>query len=187
MGRRVTPTQEDQACSDPALALRLPLKRAVTTLLGSAAPGSQATERRLVGTSPTSAVLLAVAPRDTRTGVGVGRKTGSEAGEAIRWGHLFSGEDLNRRLLGECRVYGQSSQAVMPAAIKNFWAHRLSRCMVAVADRSPARYNFELNWRKMPSGPLTPRIVQPSNEFGLYKRPGQPVRALETCRRGVSR
>src|ERR1700730_12000809 len=27
-------------------------------------------------------------------------------------------------------------------------------CMVAVADRSPARYIFELNWRKMPSGPL---------------------------------
>ena len=26
--------------------------------------------------------------------------------------------------------------------------------MVAVADRSPARYIFELNWRKMPSGPL---------------------------------
>ncbi len=27
--------------------------------------------------------------------------------------------------------------------------------MVAIADRSPARYIFELNWRKMPSGPLT--------------------------------
>jgi len=26
--------------------------------------------------------------------------------------------------------------------------------MVAIADRSPARYIFELNWRKMPSGPL---------------------------------
>ena len=32
-----------------------------------------------------------VAPRDTFTGVGVGRKTGSEAGEAVRWGHFFSG------------------------------------------------------------------------------------------------
>ena len=31
-----------------------------------------------------------VAPRDTFTGVGVGRKACSEAGEAIRWGHLFS-------------------------------------------------------------------------------------------------
>jgi hypothetical protein len=30
-----------------------------------------------------------VAPRDTFTGVGVGRKAGSEAGEAIRWGHSF--------------------------------------------------------------------------------------------------
>ncbi len=30
-----------------------------------------------------------VAPRDTFTGVGVGRKAGSEAGEAIRWGHYF--------------------------------------------------------------------------------------------------
>jgi hypothetical protein len=34
-------------------------------------------------------VRLGVAPRDTFTGVGVGRKTGSEAGEAIRWGHFF--------------------------------------------------------------------------------------------------
>ena len=33
-----------------------------------------------------------MAPRDTFTGVGVGRKTGSEAGEAIRWGHLFPGD-----------------------------------------------------------------------------------------------
>ena len=33
-----------------------------------------------------------MAPRDTFTGVGVGRKAGSEAGEAIRWGHsLFDG------------------------------------------------------------------------------------------------
>jgi len=31
-----------------------------------------------------------VAPRDTFTGVGVGRKAGSEAGEAIRWGHFLS-------------------------------------------------------------------------------------------------
>jgi hypothetical protein len=31
-----------------------------------------------------------LAPRDTFTGVGVGRKAGSEAGEAIRWGHFFS-------------------------------------------------------------------------------------------------
>ena len=30
-----------------------------------------------------------MAPRDTFTGVGVGRKAGSEAGEAIRWGHYF--------------------------------------------------------------------------------------------------
>jgi len=26
--------------------------------------------------------------------------------------------------------------------------------MVAIADRSPARCNFDLNWRKVPSGPL---------------------------------
>jgi hypothetical protein len=31
-----------------------------------------------------------VAPRDTFTGVGVGRKACSETGEAIRWGHFFS-------------------------------------------------------------------------------------------------
>jgi len=31
-----------------------------------------------------------LAPRDTFTGVGVGRKAGSEGGEAIRWGHLVS-------------------------------------------------------------------------------------------------
>ena len=30
-----------------------------------------------------------MAPRDTCNGVGVGRKAGSEAGEAVRWGHLF--------------------------------------------------------------------------------------------------
>jgi hypothetical protein len=40
-------------------------------------------------------VVLVVAPRDARAGVGFGRKTGSEAGEAIRWGHLFSNEDLS--------------------------------------------------------------------------------------------
>ena len=32
-----------------------------------------------------------MAPRDTFNGVGVGRKAGSEAGEAVRWGHYFSG------------------------------------------------------------------------------------------------
>jgi hypothetical protein len=31
-----------------------------------------------------------VAPRDTYKGVGVGRKAGCEAGEAVRWGHFFS-------------------------------------------------------------------------------------------------
>ena len=31
-----------------------------------------------------------MAPRDTFTGVGVGRKACSEAGEAIRWGHFLS-------------------------------------------------------------------------------------------------
>ena len=30
-----------------------------------------------------------MAPRDTFTGVGVGRKAWFEAGEAIRWGHFF--------------------------------------------------------------------------------------------------
>jgi hypothetical protein len=34
-------------------------------------------------------VLFALALRDTFEGDGVGRKTGSESGEAIRWGHLF--------------------------------------------------------------------------------------------------
>jgi len=37
---------------------------------------------------------LRLALRDTFTGVGVGRKTGSEAGEAIRRGHLFSSNSL---------------------------------------------------------------------------------------------
>ena len=39
--------------------------------------------------------MLTLAPRNTRAGVGVGRKIGCEAGEAIRWGHLFSDEDLS--------------------------------------------------------------------------------------------
>lgn len=34
-------------------------------------------------------LLFVSAPRDTFDGVGTGRKTGSEAGEAIRWGHFF--------------------------------------------------------------------------------------------------
>jgi len=39
-------------------------------------------------------VLSAVAPRDTFKGFGVGRKTGSEAGEAVRRGHFFSRDPL---------------------------------------------------------------------------------------------
>lgn len=41
------------------------------------------------GHRPLIRVGLAVAPRDTFDGVGPGRKTGSEVGEAIRWGHFF--------------------------------------------------------------------------------------------------
>lgn len=51
--------------------------------------GSQATEKRCGGRTVGIAVVSAMAPRDTFTGVGVGRKAGSEAGEAIRWGHSF--------------------------------------------------------------------------------------------------
>jgi len=39
-------------------------------------------------------VLSVVAPRDTFNGVGVGRKAGSEVGEAVRWGHFFSAVTL---------------------------------------------------------------------------------------------
>ena len=39
-----------------------------------------------------------VAPRDTFDGVGVGRKTGSEAKEAIRRGHFFSDAQFTDRL-----------------------------------------------------------------------------------------
>src|SRR5437763_1971570 len=52
--------------------------------------GSQATEKRCVGRTVEIGALWAVDPRDTLTGVGVGRKTGSEAGEAIRWGRFLS-------------------------------------------------------------------------------------------------
>ena len=50
---------------------------------------SQATEKRRVRRTVGIGVLSAMAPRDTFTGVRVGRKAGSEAGEAIRWGHCF--------------------------------------------------------------------------------------------------
>src|SRR5438132_9276324 len=50
--------------------------------------GSQATEKRCAHRTVGIGVLSVTAPRDTFTGVGVGRKTGSEAGEAIRWGHF---------------------------------------------------------------------------------------------------
>ena len=45
----------------------------------------------------------------------------------------------------------------MPDAIKNFEHAHERGVWLAIADRSPARYIFELNWRKMPSGPLTLR------------------------------
>jgi hypothetical protein len=51
--------------------------------------GSQATEKRCVGRTVRIGVLSAVAPRDTFNGVGVGRKAGSDVGEAVRWGHFF--------------------------------------------------------------------------------------------------
>src|SRR5438132_11660531 len=54
--------------------------------------GSQATEKRCAHRTVGIGVLSVTAPRDTFTGVGVGRKTGSEAGEAIRWGHFFPGD-----------------------------------------------------------------------------------------------
>lgn len=42
-----------------------------------------------------------MAPRETFNGVGVGRKAGSETGEAIRWGHFFgqAAVDRTRRTL----------------------------------------------------------------------------------------
>src|SRR5438132_65562 len=60
--------------------------------------GSQATEKRCVRRTVGIGVLSVTAPRDTFTGVGVGRKTGSEAGEAIRWGHFVSGRPSLRSL-----------------------------------------------------------------------------------------
>ena len=47
-----------------------------------------------MGTRPTSGVAFVVAPRDTFNGLGVGRKTDFEVGEAIRWGLLFHGKRL---------------------------------------------------------------------------------------------
>jgi hypothetical protein len=52
--------------------------------------GSQATKKRFAGRTVQIGVLSLVAPRDTFNGVGVGRKAGSEVGEAVRRGHLFS-------------------------------------------------------------------------------------------------
>jgi hypothetical protein len=53
--------------------------------------GSQATEQIRMFMEPAMRLVFAVAPRDTCAGVGIGRETGPEAGEAIRWGHFFSG------------------------------------------------------------------------------------------------
>ncbi len=50
-----------------------------------------------------------MAPRDTFNGVGVGRKAGSEAGEAVRWGHFFSGATCRFRSLA-LHDQGQAEQ-----------------------------------------------------------------------------
>lgn len=55
---------------------------------------SQATQKRRGGTTIDLGVPSSVAPRDTCNGVGVGRKAGPDAGEAIRWGHFFSAKGL---------------------------------------------------------------------------------------------
>lgn len=64
-----------------------------------------------------------MAPRDTFYGVGIGRKAGSEVGEAIRWGHLFSD---NRRTVtviatppthqtrSQARIFGFVNRMVPP-------------------------------------------------------------------------
>src|SRR5438132_7158604 len=73
--------------------------------------GSQATEKRCAHRTVGIGVLSVTAPRDTFTGVGVGRKTGSEAGEAIRWGHFVSGRQPPLSAVIDCaadRVLGRS-------------------------------------------------------------------------------
>ncbi len=53
-----------------------------------------------------------VAPRDTFTGVGVGRKAGSEAGEAICWGHFWFPGDLASVVGGTCSTSDRQSAVI---------------------------------------------------------------------------
>jgi hypothetical protein len=48
-------------------------------------------------------VVLVATLRDTRSGIGFGRKTGSEAGEAICWGHFLFRRGSQPEYLGDAR------------------------------------------------------------------------------------
>ena len=75
--------------------------------------------------------MFVSAPRDTFDGVGTGRKTGSEVGEAIRWGHFFF-----RRTRLICQPPSGHKSWVVCLDFSGVWWD--------AADRSPARYIFEL-------------------------------------------
>jgi hypothetical protein len=79
-------------------------------------------------------------PRNRFTRVRVGRKTGSEAGEAIPWGHFVS------------RGSGYL-----------WWALRLDGCGVWWSQRTAPQpvTSFELNWRKCRAARLTPSAGMP--------------------------
>ncbi len=80
----------------------------------------QATEKRCVCRTVGIGVLSAMAPRDTFNGVGVGRKAGSEAGEAIRWGHS------SNFIVGPGRRSCETSASDRRGALLNFSEHATS-------------------------------------------------------------
>jgi hypothetical protein len=112
-------------------------------------------------------------PTDRLSGFGTGLATNSDSGERVPRGHCSqystpngSGRASFFRSLATQKVW-PGLLALRSAAALHRPRQQFSRtphtdqlrCMVVTADRSPARYIFELKLAEAPSGPLNSKLM----------------------------
>lgn len=106
-------------------------------------------------------------PTDRLSGFGTGLATNSAAGERVPRGHCSQYSSRNgsahasffRSLATRMRAYRPASCAALTRRFLSIPHTDQFRRMVAIADRSPARYIFELKLAEVPSGPLNSKLV----------------------------
>jgi hypothetical protein len=94
-----------------------------------------------------------VTPTDRLSGFGTGLATNSDSVERVPRGHVSRYSDPNSSAMHLFFVAWLASLVPVRYFLCAWHTDQLKR-MVATADRSPARYIFELKLAEVPSGPL---------------------------------